>query len=287
LLEQGKPGRRETRGWNSVSKETFVLRTKETALDYRFMRDADIPGLRIQNHVKDQLKDVLPEIPSATKYRFREMYAALAVDQVNWLVDGNPYFEPICTHRQEMLRERYLDTSAKPQTPLTLSAHEYFEEMMAYAKQVVKDQDMALPCFHWLSGELMGRLLKTNTLDMNHTQALWKLSPAQLSSIPCSIANENISGKAGKIILDEMLASPSNLDATQVAEKLSISLIRDPIELKSYAASLIEKFPPRKKMKRAAYVSWIVGKVLSETKGRAHPTLTRSVVENECMHFNE
>lgn len=41
------PISQETRGFNESTGETFTLRTKEDAEDYRYMPDSNLPGLEI------------------------------------------------------------------------------------------------------------------------------------------------------------------------------------------------------------------------------------------------
>ena len=47
LLKEGKCVLQQTLGYNASSMETFVLRNKESAQDYRFMNDPDLQPLII------------------------------------------------------------------------------------------------------------------------------------------------------------------------------------------------------------------------------------------------
>ena len=42
ILERGKHLEQETRGWNDATGETFLMRTKEFAHDYRYFPDPDL-----------------------------------------------------------------------------------------------------------------------------------------------------------------------------------------------------------------------------------------------------
>lgn len=53
----------ETRLWDSSNKRTVVMRTKEGAIDYRFMPDPDLPSLDIDNAWIERVKRTLPELP--------------------------------------------------------------------------------------------------------------------------------------------------------------------------------------------------------------------------------
>ena len=49
LLESGMPVAQETRGFNEERAETYSLRSKEDAPDYRYMPDGNIPPLLIDS----------------------------------------------------------------------------------------------------------------------------------------------------------------------------------------------------------------------------------------------
>ncbi len=75
LLEDGKPVRQETRGWNEGGQKTYLLRGKEEAADYRYLREPDIPAVEVSEERRAALAASLPERPSAKLKR----YVALGV----------------------------------------------------------------------------------------------------------------------------------------------------------------------------------------------------------------
>jgi aspartyl-tRNA(Asn)/glutamyl-tRNA(Gln) amidotransferase subunit B len=78
-LERGEQLEQETRGWNDMSGETFLMRTKEFAHDYRYFPDPDLPPLRTEALVLEALSR-LPELPGAKRERFVEQYGVSAYD---------------------------------------------------------------------------------------------------------------------------------------------------------------------------------------------------------------
>src|SRR5690554_4913059 len=70
LLEAGRLVQQETRGWNEGGQKTYLMRTKETAADYRYLRDPDIPAVAVPAAKKDAVRDALPEKPSEKLGRF-------------------------------------------------------------------------------------------------------------------------------------------------------------------------------------------------------------------------
>lgn len=63
LVEDGGKVRQETRLWDSHNKRTIVMRTKEEAIDYRYMPDPDLPSLDLDEAWIERVKKSLPELP--------------------------------------------------------------------------------------------------------------------------------------------------------------------------------------------------------------------------------
>ncbi|MEY2545847.1 MAG: aspartyl-tRNA(Asn)/glutamyl-tRNA(Gln) amidotransferase subunit [Verrucomicrobiota bacterium] len=94
LLERGETLEQETRGWDDDTGETFLMRTKESAHDYRYFPDPDLVPVKTDSLVAE-VRPRIPELPSAKRARFVEQYeitpydAAVLVDDV----DLARYFE--------------------------------------------------------------------------------------------------------------------------------------------------------------------------------------------------
>jgi aspartyl-tRNA(Asn)/glutamyl-tRNA(Gln) amidotransferase subunit B len=79
MLERGERLEQETRGWDDASGETFLMRTKEFAHDYRYFPDPDLPPIRTEELVRGATSR-LPELPGAKRERFVEQYGVSAYD---------------------------------------------------------------------------------------------------------------------------------------------------------------------------------------------------------------
>jgi aspartyl-tRNA(Asn)/glutamyl-tRNA(Gln) amidotransferase subunit B len=69
LQEEGGRIEKETRGFDATTGNTHRLRSKETAVDYRFMPDPDLPPLELDDAFVTSVKAALPETPEATAER--------------------------------------------------------------------------------------------------------------------------------------------------------------------------------------------------------------------------
>src|SRR5881275_900653 len=78
-LETGEALQQETRGWDDTAGETFLMRTKEFAHDYRYFPDPDLPPIRTEALVRD-VGSRLPELPGAKRERFVKQYGVSAYD---------------------------------------------------------------------------------------------------------------------------------------------------------------------------------------------------------------
>jgi aspartyl-tRNA(Asn)/glutamyl-tRNA(Gln) amidotransferase subunit B len=72
LLEGGGSVVQETRGWSEAEQRTFSQRSKELAEDYRYFPEPDIPPLELDRTWIEDLRAVLPEMPSVTRAALRK-----------------------------------------------------------------------------------------------------------------------------------------------------------------------------------------------------------------------
>ena len=127
-LLDGKRIVQETRLWDSIKKNTYSMRSKEEAHDYRYFPDPDLPVVRISTDFVEQIRSQLPELPDAKKQRFMESFGLSTYDAEVLVADKE--------------------------------VAEYFEEVVA-AKA-----DPKLVC-NWISGELM-RIMNENKADIRN-----------------------------------------------------------------------------------------------------------------------
>lgn len=78
-LRRGEMLEQETRGWDDNAGETFLMRTKEFAHDYRYFADPDLPPIRTEALVRD-VRARMPELPRAKRARFVQQYGVSSSD---------------------------------------------------------------------------------------------------------------------------------------------------------------------------------------------------------------
>lgn len=69
ILNDGGQVVQETRTWDETKGQTFSLRSKEDSDDYRYFPEPDLPPIIVDKAWVEQLRQDLPELPSAKKMR--------------------------------------------------------------------------------------------------------------------------------------------------------------------------------------------------------------------------
>ena len=80
LLDRGETLRQETRTWNDDAGESYLMRTKEAAHDYRYFPDPDLMPVVFTDADLEEIRAGLPELPEAMRERFQKEYGITAYD---------------------------------------------------------------------------------------------------------------------------------------------------------------------------------------------------------------
>lgn len=86
-LEKGEKLAQETRGWDEVKLRTFTQRSKETAKDYRYFPDPDIPKLKVDEYSafdKTRLAEIMPELPEEKRKKYEDI--GLSNNQIELII---------------------------------------------------------------------------------------------------------------------------------------------------------------------------------------------------------
>ena len=73
-IETGEKLIQETRGWNDETGQTFAMREKEYAVDYRYFPDPELPEIIITDEMMEKFKSEIPEFPKAKMQRYPKDY---------------------------------------------------------------------------------------------------------------------------------------------------------------------------------------------------------------------
>ena len=98
--QAGEVIEQETRLWDDTTKQTFVLRKKEGAADYRYFPEPDLPPLVLDDAWIEAERAALPELPHETRARLQSAYALSPYDAA--VLTANEGFVPRLDHAVAM-----------------------------------------------------------------------------------------------------------------------------------------------------------------------------------------
>lgn len=123
LLEKGESVKQETRGWDEVKLKTFSQRSKETAKDYRYFPDPDLPKINtseIDDFSKARLAEIMPQLPNEKRLKYNDI--GLTSNQIEIIIQNdylNLYFDSLVKIEADsailLLSVNYLLTDFLPQ----------------------------------------------------------------------------------------------------------------------------------------------------------------------------
>ena len=232
----------ETRLWDEQREQTRSMRSKESAHDYRYFPDPDLPPLIIEEKWIAELRAALPELPAARRSRFLSDYALSAYDA------------DLLTGRKDIA--------------------DYFE-------QAVKIHPNPKALGNWIAGELF-RVLKERRLDEQLYIARWPVTAAQLAELVSLIDEGKISGRIAKSVFDEMLESDrtprqivSEKGLEQVSDPSSIEAAVDQV-LAANPKQLAQYLSGNEKV-----FGFFVGQIMKATAGKANPQKVNEVLREK------
>lgn len=88
VLEEGGVVYQETRHWEPGRRRTVVMRTKETADDYRLFPDPDLAPFDLSDEFIEEARERIPELPDARRERYEASFGLRGDDAAQ--IAGDP-----------------------------------------------------------------------------------------------------------------------------------------------------------------------------------------------------
>jgi aspartyl-tRNA(Asn)/glutamyl-tRNA(Gln) amidotransferase subunit B len=250
LLERGERVVQVTMGWDEERGRTVVQRTKESADDYRYFPEPDLPPLAIARPWVDEIHAGLPELPDVKSARF---VADLGLDpkEAALLADDRAvaeYFEATAVAFRNQVSTRNLVSEAS-----------------ASAKTVA----------NWITGELF-RLMNAAGVGIEAV----KIPPDAFAELLGMVAAGQVNLNSGKRILDMMFAGGRR--APEIVQELGLTQVSDTGTLVGVVAQVVAKYPDeiaRYRAGKESVFNWLLGQVMRETRGKGNPAVVRELLE--------
>jgi len=234
----------ETRGWLDDKGITHSQRSKESAHDYRYFPEPDLPPLVLTEDWVSQIKASLPELAEARRERFVSQYGLPAYDAGQL-------------------------TGSKP-------VADYFEECVATA-QGAPLQKKAKSITNWILGDF-ARWLNSAGIEIHQS----KVTPGRLAELVSMADDGTVTGPAAKKVFEEMFQTgqrpkeiATRLGLTQIGDASAIeAAVRDAIASNGQA---VVDFKAGKEQA----LTFLVGQVMKATRGRANPKSVSEMIRKE------
>ena len=243
-MEKGGRLVQETRGWVEERGVTISQRSKEYAHDYRYFPEPDLPPLVFDRQWVEELRSRLPELPDARRDRFMAQYSLSDYD-ANLL------------------------TSSK-------ATADCFEACVKLNTEAQVEK-RAKAVSNWILGDFT-RLLHATETEISDS----KVTPAHLAEMLDLIDEGKLSGPAAKTLFEEMFNSGKR--AAQIIADKGLAQISDAKEVEGIVSQVIaanaQAVEDFKKGKEQA-LTFLVGQVMRQTKGRASPPLVNRLLKEK------
>ncbi len=102
MLERGETIVSETRGFNALKGNTFSMRSKEAANDYRYFPEPDLPPFIVKDEYLQSIKDNMPALPEQLYNQLKNEFALSEYDTTTITEDKSTalFYIEMCQHTE-------------------------------------------------------------------------------------------------------------------------------------------------------------------------------------------
>jgi aspartyl-tRNA(Asn)/glutamyl-tRNA(Gln) amidotransferase subunit B len=277
VLESGEKGSpvglrprvvQETRGWNDKKEITFSQREKESAHDYRYFPEPDLPPMHFsaqggpasgwENNI-DSLRAELPELPEQKRERFKREYG-LDENSVEIFVankDLSEYYEKVESEFEEWTLEEEKGEAHKKASKLV-------------ANYLISD----------VQGLLQGKEFSAGAPSGSGPASGWKITPENFAEFVKMIYKGEISSKTAKMVLLEMFNT--GVDPSSIVDENNWRQMSNDGELEKIIKEVIlknQKPVEDYKQGKQNALQFLAGQVMAATRGTAKPEMVQKLLK--------
>lgn len=242
IHQAGETLQQETRGWDEERQRTFSQRSKETAKDYRYFPDPDIPKFSIAQYLDFSAEKLLSEIPMLPQEK----------------------------------REKYSDFGIPSQQIETILQHEYLDMLLLQmVQESVTTPEVLRMAANYLTSDAVKVFADKGTVpEKYHVQQLKQLCELLLA--------DKITSRTAKDLLAEVLFAGIDAEAVAKERGLLQSndpevltdLIRGIID--EYPGVVAQY-----KAGKESSIQFLVGQGMKQSKGSANPKILLELLQKE------
>lgn len=288
LLEAGDKVKQETRGWDEKKGETYLMRSKEEAQDYRYFPEPDLPPLKIHETPRreavgepteasarntkhetgifvEEIRSRLPELPQQRRERFAKQYG-LPERYVEIFAVNKPlgdYYEHVSSELDSAAKDYHKRMGRKGSEPTEPHVSEKLH--MLAANYIITEFPVLM-----------------NSLGQELDMEGFKISPEEFAELMVLIFHKELSSTGAKTALKEM--AETGLHPEQIMKEKDLGQVSDINELDVIVEKVISDNPKAVadlKAGKEASLKFLIGMVMRETKGRANPQVAEEILKKK------
>ena len=250
LLESGTDVKQETRGWDDAAGRTVAQRAKESAHDYRYFPEPDIPALVFSEEYVEVLRRSLPELPEEKENRFIDEYGLPKADAVALVSERDvaDYFERVAS---ELLEKKASgETKSEPKKLLKLAANYFLTEIRKFLAEHENDMRSVL------------------------------VTPENYAEFIGLVADGIVNSSGAQTVLAEMMKGGDS-DPSHIVERLGLAQTHDEASIEVFVDEAIaanEKSVADYRNGKENALQFLVGQVMKRSKGKANPEMARAML---------
>ena len=241
-LDEGKKIIQQTRGWNADKGITEFQRSKETADDYRYMPDPDIPIIEISDEDIERISEEIVELPNEKKERYLTEYSL------------SEYDSNVLTANKNI--------------------SEYFEDIVNILSTEMDTLKAAKATSNWITGAVFS-ISNDNKIEINEDN----IPKQSLAYLILEYEKKILTRNKAEELLRESLEQKKDLkilieNATKESQDSTSNIESIVDEVINTNPKAVNDF----KSGKESTIGFLVGQVMQRTKGNANPNIAKSVL---------
>lgn len=252
VLDKGDKVVQETRGYDSDRDVTVSQRTKESAHDYRYFPEPDIPPFKFDDAYIEKLRRELPELPDAKRERLISEYA-LSRENVEVIVSDKglaEYFENVISELKE--KKNSGEIAASEEKMIRLAANYIVSELQKHLTKNFK-----------------------TVKDI-------KITPENYAELVGFLSDDKINSSAAQKVLEEMYKTGGG--PSQIIKEKNLMQVSDTGELEKIVDAVIsnnQKSVDDYRAGKQNALQFLMGQVMSASKGKANPAVVINLLKKK------
>lgn len=242
ILDKGGRIIQETRRWDDNKGESFSMRSKEEAMDYRYFPEPDLVPIVVEDFWLSKIKNSIPELPQSRKKRYIEKL-------------GIP-----------------------PYDASLITMNKYVADIFETAAETCGNPKLAS---NWIMTDLLRRINEKGEAILDSA-----LNGKTLGEILIYLEKGEITQASAKNVMDVLTETGEEPHA--IIERLGLRIQRDEHLINDRVNDVIKQNPQA----LSDYVSgkekafgFLMGKVMTDLKGKGDPTQVRQVLTKELQTY--